>query len=52
MNSQEPLCYEVNFLTEELANSHDEIQEIKKEFDFIRMCQGMIRPFGIDARET
>lgn len=42
---------EVNFLTEFSNLGGGTIQTIKTEFDFIQMCQNMMKPFGIQARD-
>ncbi len=41
------LGYEVNWLTED--NYQVTTRSIQKEFDFIRLCQGMMDPFGAEA---
>lgn len=46
------LSYEVNFLTAQKMSRHDCIQTISAEFDFVRMCQGMMKPFGLEARKA
>ena len=51
MDSKQILNYEVNFLTEEdVLSSDSAISAIKAEFDLIQLWQGMIRPFGFQAR--
>ncbi|SCY10391.1 hypothetical protein SAMN02910292_00890 [Lachnospiraceae bacterium XBB2008] len=43
------LGYEANWLTED--NYQGTARSIRTEFDFIRLCQGMMDPFGVEARE-
>lgn len=45
-------CYEVNFLTIEEMTLQEKILPIEAEFDFVRMCQSMIKPFEYQARES
>ena len=49
---QKVLYYEVNFLTTEKKARREIIRAIEAEFDFIRMCQGMIKPFGFQAKQS
>ena len=44
--------YEVNMLTIEKMGHDEIVNAIKTEFDYIRLCQGMIKPFGFQAREV
>jgi hypothetical protein len=46
------LRYEVNFLTIEEMGRSQKISSIEAEFDFVQMCQSMIKPFGLEARES
>ena len=50
MDENKILRYEVNFLTGTEFGRSGMIQSIETEFDFIQMCQGMIKPFGTPAR--
>ncbi len=43
---------EVNFLTGEPVGRDSLIRAIEQEFDFIQMWQGMIKPFGSQARDN
>lgn len=52
MSEETALRYEVNFLTTEEMVRNDKIRSIEAEFDFVQMCQSMIKPFGIDARKS
>ena len=45
------LRFEVNFLTLESIQGNNIIQAIESEFDFIQLCQSMIKPFGSQARD-
>ena len=45
------LNYEVNFLTEFPISRSDKIKTIEAEFDFVQMCQKMIKPFGFEAKK-
>lgn len=51
MESNEILRFEVNFLTLESIKGDSIIQAIESEFDFIQLCQSMIKPFGSQARD-
>ena len=46
------LRYEVNFLIEEELTRAEMIRSIETEFDFVQMCQSMVKPFGYQARES
>jgi len=50
--NQNVLRYEVNFLTTDKKNRTETIRAIEAEFDFVRMCQGMIKPFGFQAKKA
>ena len=52
MSDASVLSYEVNFLTKEELNRGEKIRSIEAEFDFVQMCQSMIKPFGYQARES
>lgn len=52
MDKNRILKYEVNFITADKLYRSSIIEEIKTEFDLVRMCQAMIKPFGLDARRT
>ena len=45
------LDYEVNFLTASPISRSDKIRTIESEFDFVQMCQKMIKPFGFEAKK-
>jgi hypothetical protein len=49
--NKDALRFEVNFLTIQKKNRNDSIRAIEAEFDFVRMCQGMIKPFGLQAKK-
>ena len=52
MSDSNALRFEVNFLTIEEMTRSEKIRSIEAEFDFIQMCQSMIKPFGYQARES
>ena len=52
MSEETTLRYEVNFLTIEEMVRTDKIRTIEAEFDFVQMCQSMIKPFGLEARKS
>lgn len=45
------LRFEVNYLTLESIRGDGIIQTIESEFDFVQLCQSMIKPFGCQARD-
>ena len=45
------LRFEANFLTLERIREDNIIQAIESEFDFVQLCQSMIKPFGSQARD-
>lgn len=52
MSDTTALKFEINFLTEEEMTRGEMISSIEAEFDFVQMCQKMIKPFGFDARKS
>lgn len=46
MSDTTALKYEINFLIEEEMTRGQIISSIEAEFDFVQMCQSMIKPFG------
>lgn len=51
VEGNEILRFEVNFLTLESIKGDSVIQTIESEFDFVQLCQSMIKPFGSQARD-
>ena len=51
MENNDILRFEVNYLTLERITGDSIIQAIESEFDFIQLCQSMIKPFGSQARD-
>ena len=51
VEDNEILRYEVNFLTLESISGDSIIRAIESEFDFVQLCQSMIKPFGSQARD-